>query len=75
MKLVDILCLATSGIIVLVFIIGIIYTRRNEKKKWNKGRCPICGKPWIHFDTDSQGGRMYRCENWHGCEVTYKIDK
>lgn len=32
-----------------------------EKKGYNNGRCPKCGKSLYHFDTDSQGCRGYRC--------------
>ena len=34
-----------------------------ERKDWNKGRCPECGKEWRHFDNDSQGGRGYICDD------------
>ena len=75
MLLEDVFIFTIVGGVVLFFTGGIIHTRRSEKKKWNNGKCTICGKPWMHFDTDSQGGRMYRCENWHGCDITYKADK
>lgn len=32
-----------------------------ERWRWNKGYCN-CGKPWRMFDMDSQGGRMYKCD-------------
>ena len=56
-------------------ITRIFFPRRFEKEKWNNGICPICGKPWILFDKDSQGGRMYKCENEHRCTITYNVDK
>ena len=56
-------------------IIGLILTRRNEKRKWNNGTCSKCGDKWKLFDIDSQGGRMYRCDNWHYCDISYNIDK
>jgi ssDNA-binding Zn-finger/Zn-ribbon topoisomerase 1 len=59
----------------LNFVLGLVWAKRMEKEKWNNGRCPICGKPWIRFDTDSQGGRMYKCENDHRCTITYNVDK
>lgn len=39
-------------------IVGILL----EKKDYNSGICPHCGKKLILFDTDSQGGRGYICE-------------
>ena len=32
-----------------------------ERKDWNKGKCPECGRDWTYFDSDSQGGRGYWC--------------
>lgn len=75
MNLIDIVSIIIAIIVIGVIVIGGIYVKYLEKKSWNNGICPCCGKPWIHFDTDSQGGRMYRCENWHGCTITYNVDK
>ena len=49
-------------VLLLVFLIflGIIL----EKRDYNKGVCKYCGKPLRHFDTDSQGGRLYTCPNY-----------
>lgn len=33
-----------------------------EKKGFNKGVCPRCGKKLRLFDCDSQGGRGYTCD-------------
>jgi ssDNA-binding Zn-finger/Zn-ribbon topoisomerase 1 len=43
--------------IVLMPIIGISI----ETKSWNNGSCKRCGTMLVQFDTDSQGGRMYKC--------------
>lgn len=32
-----------------------------EKKSFNDGKCIKCGSRLRHFDTDSQGGRGYKC--------------
>ena len=61
--------------ILIQIIVGVILIRRYEKKEWNNGICPKCGEEWKLFDVDSQGGRMYRCDNWHYCDVSYSIDK
>lgn len=29
--------------------------------EWNKGFCSKCNDSWEYFDTDSQGGRGYKC--------------
>ena len=33
-----------------------------ERHQWNGGKCREHGRYWIYFDTDSQGGRGYKCE-------------
>lgn len=37
----------------------------HEKREYNNGICKCCGKKLRHFDTDSQGGRLYTCEDMH----------
>lgn len=32
-----------------------------ERRQWNCGRCRRHSNPWIYFDSDSQGGRGYKC--------------
>ena len=75
MDVLDIVAIVFCIAVVVFLVFGMIYGRYSEKKDWNKGICPQCGKPWIRFDTDSQGGRMYRCENWHYCNISYNVDK
>lgn len=52
------------SVLVLIFVLGIIVAWYLESKGFNGGVCPKCGHQFKHFDTDSQGGRGYRCE---GC--------
>ena len=52
-------------VILLVVFIGGYYARKHEKSAWNDGVCPDCITPFKHFDTDSQGGRGYVCQNQH----------
>lgn len=33
-----------------------------ERKDWNKGRCPECGKEWVCSGTDLAGDRRYYCK-------------
>lgn len=49
---------------------GVLYFGyRSEKKLWNQGYCLECGGEWVNFDTDSQGGRGYKC----GCPKNHTI--
>ena len=32
-----------------------------EKKEYNNGFCSKCGAELVQYDTDSQGGRCYKC--------------
>lgn len=59
----------------LGFGLPIFLARRFEKKKFNNGICSKCGGKWERFDTDSQGGRGYRCECGRYIWITYKVDK
>ena len=61
--------------ILIQIIIGAILMRRYEKKQWNNGVCSKCGDKWRLIDIDSHGGRMYKCDNWHYCDVSYNVDK
>lgn len=73
--IIDIVGFSLCIIIPIVIIVGSIWCRKREKEQWNNGTCAECGEKWIRFDTDSQGGRMYRCNNWHFCDISYKVDK
>lgn len=40
-----------------------------DRTKWNSGKCAAHGRTWIYFDTDSQGGKGYKCEEtWRTTE-------
>lgn len=45
--------------------VGALWAIRADRRCWNKGVCPTCGRPWRNFDTDSQGGLGYTCGNGH----------
>lgn len=34
-----------------------------ERKDWNKGKCPECGRDWRYFGSTSCGDRGYMCDN------------
>ena len=63
-------------LIILILVIGCLLARHYEKRDWNRGVC-TCGKGWWQsFDTDSQGGRGYKCT---ACArhiwISYAIDR
>ena len=57
-------------IIFTFLLIGYIGTKI-ESKSFNSGLCPKCNTKFKHFDTDSQGGRGYKCNNQHYTWVSY----
>ena len=73
-------------IIFIAFIIfgvsGITWAYCSEKKNYNKGICPKCGKPLKCIDVDSHGGRWYVCTDrydkekpcHYDCWVSYDVD-
>ena len=73
----NILLVVMIGGFVLTCIIAPVIGYTYEKKVWNNGTCPVCGAEWRCIDTDSQGGRMYVCNNGcTHCEISYNsIDR
>ena len=64
-------------LIVLAFLyitVGVV-TMLREKKEWNNGYCRKTGSPWTQFDTDSQGGRMYKDGLGNYVDISYGVDK
>lgn len=72
MTLIDV----TFILMIAVILVGASLTRKKEKKNWNNGYCSECGSKWVHFDSDSQGGRGYHCPK---CDryiwISYNVDK
>lgn len=62
--------------LIVLMLVGAVLARRSEKNKWNGGVCAECGTQWNQFDTDSQGGRMYKCKckASHHCDISYRVD-
>lgn len=50
-----------AGIGIVIMIIIFVWAFDSEKRQWNNGVCPHCHSTWKRFDTDSQGGRGYKC--------------
>ena len=63
------LCIALISIMMLGYF--------DEKKEWNGGKCPKCGKKWEYLGTDHHGGHEYRCPscNKHFWITYRKINK
>jgi hypothetical protein len=48
-----------------------------ERKRWNGGCCSKHALAWVRFDTDSQGGRMYKCPTTPdscGTDASWPVD-
>jgi len=62
-----------------LLIIGGFVGWRLEVRDWNGGYCR-CGNKWEYFDTNSQGGRGYKCRDcgayvwisWPRVDSTYE---
>ena len=50
-------------LLIVGIVLGCIWCYFREKKDFNNGICPRCGKPLRHFDDDSQGGQGWYCDN------------
>ena len=65
--------------ILLMSLIALLYflrlAIRSEKLAWNGGVCAQTGEQWERFDTDSQGGRMYKSGDYetkmYYCIITW----
>lgn len=52
--------------IFILFFIG----RKREVEVWNNGICKETNKPWVIFDMDSSGARLYKSDKeW--CTISY----
>lgn len=65
------------GFFFAIFIAASIYSFVCDKKRYNGGYCPHCGKKLYQFDVDSQGARGYTCEECcHIVWISYpSVDK
>lgn len=50
-------------VLIIIIILGIKCAVSIERKGFNNGICPKCGKQLKFFDMDSHGGRGYCCRN------------
>lgn len=73
MTLADILPQVIIVWIILLIVLYLILSKL-EKRKWNHGICPECGKPWRYRYFSHKEGRVYYCENGHYIKVKYGSD-
>lgn len=63
-------------ILIAIILICSLIARHHEKNSYNNGICPLCGNKLRRFDTDSQGGRGYTCDNCgYSTWISYNVDK
>jgi len=48
---------------VILFIYALMRLKALERRRWNRGKCPSCRKPWVKFSHDKDQGRGYCCES------------
>lgn len=53
--------------IILLIVLCFIFSKL-EKRKWNNGICPQCGKPW-RYKSRNKKERIYMCDNSHYCYI------
>lgn len=58
-----------------LFLAGGYFCYKSERKLWNNGYCQKCGKKLKYRDMDSQGGRLYMCDNYHSVWVSWPVEK
>jgi hypothetical protein len=71
----DIFGVIVGVVMLAVLAIGGERQRNRERVMWNNGVCEESGQPWVCFDLDSHGGRMYRDEDGNYCDISYAVDK
>ncbi len=59
--------------LLILMICGGIWAYKIEKRLWNNGICAKYNEPWVYFDSDSQGGRGYKCHEQY-LWVSYPVD-
>lgn len=58
--------------IILLIVLYLILSKL-EKRRWNHGMCPQCGKPW-RYKSRNKKERIYMCDNSHYCHIKYGQD-
>lgn len=59
---------------IALMVAGAIWAYNREKRIWNNGLCARYHEPWVQFDTDSQGGRGYKCRDIH-IWISWPVDR
>lgn len=53
---------------IIFYVYGTIRAYFSDKKNYNRGICPKCGKALKCIDMDSQGGKWYVCTDRYNKE-------
>lgn len=51
----------SCSVAIMIIIACFIWAYFEEKKAFNDGKCPRCGRPLMQITEDSQGGKLYKC--------------
>lgn len=51
-----------SSMFLIVMLGGALYGFLVDWRDYNRGTCRMCSGKWRLVDFDSQGGRLYRCD-------------
>ena len=60
-------------VIMVWIILLIVLLSKLEKRRWNHGMCPQCGKPW-RYKSRNKKERIYMCDNYHFYHIRYSQD-
>ena len=61
--------------VVLAVLIGMLCGYLVSLRRWNHGKCPNCGTPWVYWGTNSYGDRLYYCPNCHESRtIVFDVD-
>lgn len=71
------LALATIFVMVVICaVIGLLFAYRESVRRWNHGKCPICGRLWKYWGKNTYGDRLYYCPNCHTSRtIVFDVDK
>ena len=58
------------GVVLAVWAL-LVFAWIGDYRAWNYGTCRKCRTQWRYFDTDSHGGKGYKCDGGHVTWVSY----
>lgn len=76
MKTLLIILAVIFGVFVLVGCVMILVAYHTSVRRWNHGKCPICGRLWKYWGKNTYGDRLYYCPNCHTSRtIVFDVDK